>query len=178
MVLLLFGATGDLAKRMLLPSLFGLDVDGLLAASMQIVGTARRKLDDAAFREIARTALTDYVDAERLLPDRVAGFLERLRYVPLDATDAAGFAPLAGAVGATNDLSIFLSTAPSLFGSTIAGLAAAGLAGPSVRLALEKPLGADLASSRAINDQAAADWQDIAARGRGYRLRQRRRRPA
>ena len=160
MVLLLFGATGDLAKRMLLPSLFGLDVDGLLAASMQIVGTARRKLDDAAFREIARTALTDYVDAERLLPDRVAGFLERLRYVPLDATDAAGFAPLAGAVGATNDLAIFLSTAPSLFGSTIAGLAAAGLAGPSVRLALEKPLGADLASSRAINDQVAAAFPE------------------
>ena len=57
-------------------------------------------------------------------------------------------------------LAIFLSTAPSLFGPTIAGLASAGLAGPGVRLALEKPLGSDLASSRAINDAVAAAYPE------------------
>ena len=90
----------------------------------------------------------------------VAAFLDRLTYVALDATNADGFRPLAAAVGEPTDLSIFLSTAPSLFGPTIAGLKAAGLAGPGVRLALEKPLGADLASSRAINDQVATAFPE------------------
>jgi glucose-6-phosphate 1-dehydrogenase len=158
-VLLLFGATGDLARRMLLPSLFGLDADGLLPLAMRIVATARSGFDTAAYREVARQALADHIDAERLVAARVETFLDRLAYVPLDATDAAGFAPLAAAVGDT-DLSIFLSTAPSLFGPTIRGLQAAGLTGPAVRLALEKPLGHDLASSRAINDQVAAAFSE------------------
>ena len=158
-VLLLFGATGDLARRMLLPSLFGLDADGLLPDGIRIVATARSALDSAAYRDAARAALADHVDAERLAADKVDTFLARLTYVPLDATDPAAFAPLAAAVGDA-DLSIFLSTAPSLFGPTIAGLQAAGLAGAGVRLALEKPLGHDLASSRAINDQVAAAFSE------------------
>ncbi len=157
--LLLFGATGDLARRMLLPSLFGLDADGLLTRDTRIVATARSSIDTAAYREIATTALSEHIDADRLTPDTVAAFLDRLTYVPLDATDPAAFGPLAAAVGDA-DLSIFLSTAPSLFGSTISGLASAGLAGPGVRLALEKPLGADLASSRAINDQVATAFPE------------------
>ena len=158
--LLLFGATGDLARRMLLPSLFGLDADGLLPSAMRIVATARSGLDDAGYRDVARAALTDHVDAERLVAAKVDAFLARLTYVALEATDPAGFGALAAAVGTDADLSIFLSTAPSLFGPTIAGLQAAGLAGDGVRLALEKPLGADLASSRAINDQVAAAFPE------------------
>ncbi len=157
--LLLFGATGDLARRMLLPSLFGLDADGLLPADIRIIGTARSALDAAGYRDVARQALVDHIDPERLVPTKVDEFLARLAYVPLDATDPSAFAPLAAAVGDT-DLSIFLSTAPSLFGATIAGLQAAGLARPGVRLALEKPLGADLASSRAINDQVATAFSE------------------
>ena len=53
--LLLFGATGDLARRMLLPSLYGLDSDGLLPQDLRIIGTARTELDDAAFRDRARS---------------------------------------------------------------------------------------------------------------------------
>jgi glucose-6-phosphate 1-dehydrogenase len=59
--LLLFGATGDLSRRMLLPSLFGLHADGLLPAELQIYGTARSQIDDAAFRETAATALESIV---------------------------------------------------------------------------------------------------------------------
>ncbi len=84
-------------------------------------------------------------------------FLKRLRYVALDIGDPAGFARLAQAVGdPSRGLAIFLSTAPSLFEPTIDGLAAAGLACPTVRLALEKPLGSDLQSSREINNAVAA----------------------
>ena len=90
-----------------------------------------------------------------------ARFLQRLRYVALDATDTAGFARLADAVGdPSSGVAIFLSTAPSLFEPTIQGLASAGLACPTVRMALEKPLGSDLESSRQINDAVAAAFPE------------------
>lgn len=150
--LLLFGATGDLARRMLLPSLFGLGADGLLPSGMRIVATARSGLTTEAYRDTVSAALTEHIDASRLDAGAVAAFLDRLTYVSLDATDPDAFAPLAAAVGDDPDLAIFLSTAPSLFKATIAGLVASGLARPTTRLALEKPLGNDLGSSRAIND--------------------------
>ena len=156
-ILLLFGATGDLAQRMLLPSLFGLDGDGLLPDGLTILGTARSTLDDTGFRAEAQSALNKYVDAERLKPELVERFLARLHYVPVDSTRPGDFAALADKVRQLGRLSaIFLSTAPSLFEPTIAGLDATGLAGDGVRLALEKPLGHDLASSREINDAVAA----------------------
>ncbi len=159
--LILFGATGDLAKRMLLPSLFGLDSDGLLPPDLRILGTARSGLDAAAYRALAGEALEHFVEADRRTTAKVAHFLDRLSYVPLDASDPTAFGPLAEAAGdCSQGLSIFLSTAPSLFGPTIAGLSAAGLACGGTRLALEKPLGHDLASSRAINDAVRAAFSE------------------
>ncbi len=158
--LLLFGATGDLSKRMLLPSLFGLDADGLLPDCLRIIATARSTHETAEFTALAAAALEEFVEADRRNPAQIARFLARLTYVPLDATSPAGFTALAQAVGDPAHLAIFLSTAPSLFGPTIAGLASAGLAGPGVRLALEKPLGSDLASSRLINDAVAAAYPE------------------
>ena len=152
--LLLFGATGDLAQRMLLPSLCALHADRLVSDNLKIIGTARQVLDDAGFRNFAREALEKYLPAERR--GSMATFLNRLHYQPLDAKDSAGFDALAEKVGSTEGgLAIFLSTAPNLFEPTIAGLVASGLAGEKVRIGLEKPLGTDLASSCQINDAVA-----------------------
>ena len=155
--LLLFGATGDLAQRMLLPSLFGLHADGLVDPALRIIGTARSDLTDESYRRFAAEAIEAHVPADRLKAGEVAGFAERLSYVPLDASAPAGFGALqaAAADAGSDDLAIFLSTAPQLFEPTIAGLAEAGLVGEAVRIGLEKPLGTDLASSRAINDAVA-----------------------
>jgi glucose-6-phosphate 1-dehydrogenase len=159
--LLLFGATGDLARRMLLPSLYGLDSDGLLPADLRIIGTARTQLDDAAFRERADAALHEYLPDGFYSGDVAKRFLARLHYVSVDIKDAGGFARLAEAVGdPCNGVAIFLSTAPSLFKPTIDGLEEAGLACPTVRMALEKPLGTDLQSSREINDAVAAAFPE------------------
>jgi glucose-6-phosphate 1-dehydrogenase len=159
--LLLFGATGDLARRMLLPSLFGLHEDGLLSPGLRIVGTARSPLDDAAFRTLAAKALDEFLPPERKDEARLAGFLDRLSYQPLDATQPEGFPALAAKVGETDGgLAIFLSTAPALFEPTIRGLEAAGLAHAGVRIGLEKPLGNDLASSCRINDAVAAAFPE------------------
>ena len=136
--LLLFGATGDLAQRMLLPSLFALDAEKRLAETLTITGTARSVMDDAAFRNFAREALDRFLPANRR--GSYATFLNRLHYHPLDASKADGFAALAEKLGKPDQgLAIFLSTAPALFEPTIAGLAASGLAGERVRIGLEKP---------------------------------------
>ncbi len=157
--LLLFGATGDLSRRKLLPSLCALDADGLLPPELAIIGTARSELSDAEFRDMARAALEEFLE-----PDRRGGmaqFLNRLSYQGLDATTLDGFTELAQKVGEPkHGLAIFLSTAPKLFGPTIAGLEHAGLTGENVRMCLEKPLGDDLASSCVINDAVAAAFPE------------------
>jgi glucose-6-phosphate 1-dehydrogenase len=154
--LLLFGATGDLSQRMLLPSLYGLHADGLLPDGLTITCTARSDHDDAGFREFARESLEKFLPADRKDDSAVASFLERVFYQPLDASKTEGFAALAEKLGdISNGLAIFLSTAPSLFGPTIKGLESAGLTGDNVRIGLEKPLGVDLASSRIVNDIVA-----------------------
>src|SRR5260370_787335 len=159
--LLMFGATGDLARPMLLPSLFGLDSDGLLPDGLRVIGTARTGLDDAAFRERSLAAIKEHFPASSFDEMVAERFLKRLHYVPLDIKDPAGFERLAATIGDPCDgLAIFLSTAPSLFKPTIDGLEAAGLACPTVRMALEKPLGTDLESSREINDAVAGAFPE------------------
>ena len=155
--LLLFGATGDLSRRMLLPSLYALHADGLIHSNLRIFGTARSTLTDDAFRDMARAALCEFLPDDRKAEGLIDAFLQRLNYVPLDASDPDGFSELAATIGDISDgLSIFLSTAPSLFEATIKGLHYAGLSGENVRIGLEKPLGNDLASSRHINDAVNA----------------------
>jgi glucose-6-phosphate 1-dehydrogenase len=151
--LVLFGATGDLARRMLLPSLYGLDSDGLLPPDLRIIGTARTVLDDDAYRQRAAAALQQFLTDGFFEPEAADRFLKRLHYVPVDITDERSFARLADTIGdPCHGVAIFLSTAPSLFKPTIDGLQDAGLACPTVRMALEKPLGTNLESSREIND--------------------------
>ena len=157
--LLLFGATGDLAQRMLLPSLCALHDDQLIAPELTIIGTARSEYTDETYRNFAREALNTY------LPDfrkgAIDGFLPRLRYQVLDATDSAHFTVLADEIGTIGTgIAIFLSTAPSLFEPTIAGLTQAGLTGDKVRIGLEKPLGTSLATSREINNAVAAAFSE------------------
>lgn len=161
--LLLFGATGDLSQRMLLPSLCALDADGLLAPEVRIIGTARSEMNDSEFRSFAREALEKFLPADRR--GSMAAFLNRLSYQTLDATTLEGFDDLAIKVGKPADgpahgLAIFLSTAPSLFEPTIAGLHHAGLTTGNVRIGLEKPLGTDLVTSCEINDAVASAFTE------------------
>ncbi|AJP71414.1 glucose-6-phosphate dehydrogenase [Sphingomonas hengshuiensis] len=159
--LLLFGATGDLAQRMLLPSLFALHADGLLPKGLTITGTARSDHDDSGFRAFARHSLEEFLPDDLKDDSVVESFLQRLDYQPLDASTLEGFDALKQKLGdISNGMAIFLSTAPWLFGPTIQGLQSAGLAGENVRIGLEKPLGRDLDSSREINDLVAAAFPE------------------
>lgn len=156
--LLLFGATGDLSQRMLLPSLCALHGDGLLDPGLKIVATARSEMETREFRQFAREALEKYLPKNRR--GGLADFLNRLSYVAVDATTPEGYDELAKQVGSYDGLAIFLSTAPSLFEPTISGLERAGLTRGNVRIGLEKPLGTDLQSSEEINDAVARAFSE------------------
>ncbi|HJS12121.1 MAG TPA: glucose-6-phosphate dehydrogenase, partial [Sphingopyxis sp.] len=83
--LVLFGATGDLAQRMLFPSLYNLHLDGLLADTLTIIGSGRSQMDRAAFQAQVRAALTEHLPADRIEDAGVAAFLDRIDYCAIDA---------------------------------------------------------------------------------------------
>jgi len=152
--LLLFGATGDLAQRMLLPSLYALHADRLLPPGLAILGTARSEMGNEGFRSLAEAALAQYPSDGHQSSSSNADFLKRLRYTALDVSDPQSFGALSKSLGngGTQTLALLLSIGPSLFQPAIAGLLASGLTGEQARIALEKPLGHDRASFRRIND--------------------------
>ncbi len=156
--LILFGATGDLAHRMLFPSLYHLQCDGLLPTPFNILASGRSEMDDAAFRATIAEALKTYAQAELLDDAKVTAFLNTIIYAPVAAGNDAQFAALAERAKALSDgpIAAYLSTPPSLFAPTAQGLAKAGLVTPTTRIAMEKPIGKDLASSKEVNNAVGA----------------------
>ncbi len=161
-LLVIFGATGDLAQRMLLPSLHGLDRDGLLPESLRILGCARSELDREAFRaQVAETIARQTPTADHT-EKSVRRLLERVDYVPVDLSDDASMAALIERIAAlrTGDLLFHLSTAPRWYGYICAALGRAGLSGEGTRVMMEKPIGHDFASSCAINRDVSAVFDE------------------
>lgn len=163
--LILFGATGDLAHRMLFPSLYNLLSDNLLPADFLVVASGRTVLDDAAFHKDVDAALRKFLQPERYDATLAQRLCDMIIYCPVEAGNADQFAALADRVRDRLDrgISVYLSTPPSLFAPTAQGLADAGLVGPKTRIAMEKPIGKDLESSRDVNDAIGAlfDEQSI-----------------
>lgn len=152
-VIVLFGGTGDLAQKMLFPSLYNLDADGFLADRFAIVSTARAEMDHAAFIAQIKDTVAARVGE---LDDKVwARFEKRLSYVGADATKPEGAQALKAAIGEGRTPIYYLALSPSIYGRVCAALAAAGMAGPKTRIVLEKPIGRDLESSKVINGAVA-----------------------
>ena len=155
-LLVLFGATGDLAQRMLLPSLYDLQRDGLLPADLRILATSRAEHDDGGFRELAARAIQAQNDG-KADPGQLRALLERVHYQPADSQSPEAMTGLAGRVKALKrgDVLFHLSTAPKFYGPICEALGQHGLGGSDSRVLLEKPIGHDLASACAINDGVA-----------------------
>src|SRR5258708_5618540 len=146
-----FGATGDLTLRKLLPALYYRFRDGQVPKDSRIIGSARSDLDDGAYRDRAANALKEHVAAKDLDPDVVHAFLDRLHYVPIDATNArADWNALKTLLDPERVRVYYLATAPDLYGPICENLGAAGLVTEKSRVVLEKPIGHDLASAREI----------------------------
>jgi glucose-6-phosphate 1-dehydrogenase len=149
-----FGATGDLTLRKLLPALYYRFRDGQMLEGSRIVGAARSALSDDGYRDKARQALEEHVLPDDLDPAVLRRFLACLHYAAIDAaSDKASWGGLIDLLDPERIRVFYLATAPALYGPICHNLAAAGLVTPRSRVVLEKPIGRDLASAQAINDQ-------------------------
>lgn len=150
----LFGATGDLAERMLFPSLYYLSLEDRLSADQRIIGCARTAHDERSFRDLVegwvRERTGEYFDT-----DAFERFAKMISYVPLDATDKADFNKLKGVVGEGSDTVFYLSTSPAIFEAVCRHLKDVGLADAPNRIVVEKPIGHDLESNQSINNVLA-----------------------
>ena len=152
--LILFGGTGDLAWRKLMPALFQAFRHGSLPANGRILGVARDDLSDEQYRALIKSRFDAVELAKRPSDDEFARFAALLGYLRMDLSNPADYAGLRTRLEerAADTVVMYLATAPNLFTTCCEQLGAAGLNQPNVRVVLEKPLGHDLASNRAINE--------------------------
>jgi len=158
----IFGGGGDLAMRKLLPALYHLDMDGLLAPTTRILGASRREVSTEEYQEKVRTALDEFVPSSIGDEKTWPRFKERLGYISVDAQQESDFSRLNDhkVGGDDRDVVFYLATSPDLFGSICTSLATHGLNAERMRVVLEKPLGRDLISSRAINDEVMKNFTE------------------
>ena len=157
-LLTIFGATGDLAQRMLLPSLYSLQAENLLPPQMRILGTARSELDREGFANLVSAAIGERIPSTERNDAALRGLLARLDYGAASVDDDASMQRLAAKVGElrnSGDVLYHLSTAPRFYVPACHALGAHGAADARTRVMLEKPIGKDLASANAINDGVA-----------------------
>ncbi len=148
--LVVFGATGDLARRKLLPALLHRDLWGQIPPSARIIGVARSPLDSDGYRAMAREAVKEVAGDIR---GKLDAFLERISYVSADAQSEGGWSELAGLVAERpEDIVVYyLATAPELFVPISERLGRQGMVDTRTRIVLEKPIGKNSASARAVN---------------------------
>jgi glucose-6-phosphate 1-dehydrogenase len=158
---IIFGGTGDLSERKLLPSLYYRQRDHQFSEPTRIIGTSRSKMSDEEFRAFASQAISDHVKPADIDAKELKTFLARLSYVSADATSGAGFDKLKKAIGESESIRAFyLAVAPALFGDISHKLKEHKLITPNSRIVLEKPIGRDLASAQALNDLVGDDFHE------------------
>ncbi len=171
-VLVIFGAAGDLAKRLLFPALYNLAREGLLPREFAVAAFARADVSEADFRLGLRRDLKEPADSTV-----IDSLLSRVSYVRSDFTDPAGYQRLASklreldqAHGTRGNYLFYLATAPEFFLEVTENLSRAGLLDQSGggwrRVVIEKPFGRDLASARQLN----SDLAKVAAEAQLYRI--------
>lgn len=164
--LVIFGVTGDLSKRKLLPAIFGLFQDGLLSSAVQILGVGRQEMNgDAEFRGFVEKALRESKETDEIDEASLGAFLDTLSYRFGDLSQPDVYAEIAQFCqeqGTANAL-FYLSLPPSLFITVSDGLAAQGLSDQSEgwrRLVIEKPFGRDLQSALALQAGLTRHWNE------------------
>jgi glucose-6-phosphate 1-dehydrogenase len=159
--LVLFGGTGDLTLRKLMPALYYAYRDGCFEQA-NIVGAARQPFGDDEYRALLTREVPQHIEPAAFDATTWERLVAQMRYRAIDAAQPEHFTELAGLLGGDPQVCrvFYLATTPALFVPICRNLAAAGLATPAARVVLEKPLGRDLASSRKINDAVGAIFSE------------------
>ncbi|MBA3910886.1 MAG: glucose-6-phosphate dehydrogenase [Rhodobacter sp.] len=158
--LVIFGGTGDLARRKIIPGLYRRFLANQMPEDSRIIGAARAALTEDAFREQVRAAITEFVPAERQEAAAIDAFLARIAYVAIDATGTNGWATLKAMMRENVVRAFYFSVAPSLFGDIAQRLSDHGIADAWSRIVVEKPFGRDLASAKALNGVLARHFTE------------------
>ncbi len=173
--MVLFGATGDLSKRKLMPSLMNLAKDGLLDANFALIGVAIQPMSDDEFRKKVDDDMAE-LDPEALKFDNWKWFRNRIYYMSGDFGDPKTYAALSEKLKAVdgkhacgNNAFFYLATAPSFFAPIVKQLGDAGLVdeeGKFRRVIIEKPFGHDLASAKKLN----RDLREVLSEDQVFRI--------
>ncbi len=166
--MVVFGATGDLTLRKLLPALYRRFADQQFSTRCRIIAAARSELTDETYRGRAEAALREHVKAEDLPPATLAAFLGVLLYARVDGARQDGWEQLDSMFAEAPDrIRVFyLATSPNLYGAVCQNLQRQKLVTEKSRVVLEKPIGHDLASARRIIDEVG----QVFAEAQTYRI--------
>jgi len=164
--LVIFGVTGDLARRKILPGLFHRFLVGQMPEDARIIGAARSDMSVDGFRELVRDSLMEFAAQAPDNSDVLQSFLGTLDYVTVDATGDGGWTSLSERLRDGVTRAFYLSVSPSLFSPIARSLNAFGIAQPDSRIVVEKPFGHDLDSAKALN----ADLRRSFAEHQIYRI--------
>ena len=158
--MLIFGGSGDLSFRKLLPALYMAHIHDRLPKLTRIIGVGRHDWTLAQYQAFLHEHAVPFVDSASFQPDAWRDFMDRIAYCMLDASQAADYARLKDCLRPGVQRIYYLATAPSLFTSICSHLGQAGLIGSQDRVVLEKPLGTDLKSARQINAEVARHFEE------------------
>lgn len=159
----IFGGGGDLAERKLLPALYYRDKDGQIESNSRIIGVSRTQRSDESYRNFTLKALKKHVPTADLGEAIVRKFLARLHYRSVDAIGDAGWDGLKALLDKANGQTVrafYLAVGPELFAPIGEKLGALGLKHDRSRLVIEKPIGRDLASARALNEMISQHFSE------------------
>ena len=164
--IVIFGATGDLTKRKLVPALYRLAQQRLIPAQFAIIGTARQGLSDEEFRSLMRQALAEFAEDEQIDEPSWQNFAAGIYYVSGEFGDANTYAALKAKLGQVEaerhtqgNRIFYLATAPEFFCPIVKQIGASEMAKPATgwtRIIVEKPFGHDLESARTLNTELAS----------------------
>ena len=161
---IVFGATGDLTMRKLLPALYHRFRDQQIPPDSRIIGAARSPLSDDEYRGRADKALRRFVKADALDDALIGQFLGMVFYASVNGAEASSswdnLLRLFGDENRDKTRVFYLATSPELYGSICENLSAQGLVTESARIVLEKPIGHDLDSARRINDEVGKHFDE------------------
>lgn len=158
--LVVFGGTGDLARRKILPALYRRFCAGQIPKEANIIGAGRTEFDDAGYRTFVRDTIIEFAPATLCVDDAIEAFCDRVRYIRLDARGDVGWDALARIINPDRIRAFYFSVSPQLFGDLAERLHCYGMASGATRIVVEKPFGHDLASAHALNTTLARHFEE------------------
>ncbi len=159
--LVIFGGTGDLARRKILPGLFRRFCSGQMPPEARIIGAARSDLDAGGYRDLVKDAIAEFGGGFTCEDKTLDSFLDRLDYLKIDARGETGWAELQEKMKGTGRVeAYYFSVSPSLFGDIAERLQKWGMADKDARIVVEKPFGRDLKTAQELNGTLATFFNE------------------